>query len=98
MILDGIEYLTATDIRTRYPDVTAQRLRDWRRRGLLRPVTRGDLAAAMGMQPPPQPDTPATMWHPASRRYEAVCRWGEVTHAEAATGTSPDGRKRVLAA
>lgn len=101
MILHGIEYLTATDVRDRYPDVTAQRLRDWRRRGLLAPVTRGELAAAMGLPVPPHADTPARAWHPRSRRYEAVCRWqgtGGVTVVEAATGTSPTGRKRTLVA
>lgn len=101
LILNGIEYLTATDIHQRWPDVTAQRLRDWRRRGLLAPVTRGELAAALGIDPPPQPDAQAMMWHPTSRRYEAVCRWngpGGAVAAEASTGSSPAGRKRVLVA
>lgn len=94
MIVGGEEIVTATDVTVRWPDVTAQRLRDWARRGLLRPLTRGELAELMGLPPPPHADDPARMWHPVSRRYESVYRWREVTRVEAATGTSRHGRKR----
>ncbi len=98
-MINGVEYVTASDIRARFPEVTPARLRDWRRRGLLAVVTKGELAAAKGWPVPPSPDTPARLLHRSSGRWESVCRWsgpGGVAVVEADTGASPVGRKRVM--
>lgn len=101
---DGNLYLTASQIRDRdgYHDITPALLRTWVAAGHLAVVTVADLAAALGVTPPPNTgDMPARA--PGPSGPENVYRWADIVRCETArrrTGVGrPRGRRpRTLAA
>jgi len=89
----GVELVTALDVRERWGDVRADRLRDWVRTGRLRLVTRGQLAALAGRPVPDLPDEPARVDGPG--KPANLYRWADVVACEADIHATRPGRRHA---
>lgn len=93
---DGVRYLTASEIRHEpgYGDITPGLLRTWVASEKIRPVTVGELAAALGYHVPADidPDQPARAR--GTSGPENVYRWHDVVRVETATRRARVGRHR----
>lgn len=103
IVIGGVELVTAADVRDRWGDVDAARLRDWcrttkHREPLLRPVTKGELAELTGrpLHPTVDPSRPAQQPRPpgARGRPENLYRWTDVVEVEATVSARPAARPR----
>lgn len=99
LILGGVEYLTCQEVRQRWPDVDAERLRDWTRAGKVTPLTVGQLATLTG-RPVPEglhPDQPAR--DPSGRGgARNLYPWPQLVEAESSTSRQARGVRRGHAA
>jgi hypothetical protein len=87
LILSGLELVTAADVRDRWGDVRAARLRGWcqptaHRGPLLRPVTVAQLCALYGRPVPPgvHPGSPARI--PGRSGPENLYEWAACVRAD----------------
>lgn len=80
---DGHTYVTAPEVRDTYPDVTPALLHTWVAAGDLAVVTRGELAAALGVAHlPPDVDVNAPARARGKSTPEYLYRWADVVRVE----------------
>jgi hypothetical protein len=96
---NGHVYVTATEVRDEWPDVTPDLLRTWVEQGRLDVVSLGELADALGYVLPADVDRAAPAQAAGRRGAENVYRWADVSRVETATrlhrrkhGGRPRGR------
>jgi hypothetical protein len=103
LVVGGVELVTAEDVRERWGDVRADRLRDWcrptkHRPARLRPVTMGELAALSGRTLPVAFDPAAPAQDPTRPGRPAnLYRWDDVVQADLDARTAGKGAARMAA-
>ncbi len=103
IILCGVELVTAADVRERWGDVAAARLRAWcqpstRRAPLLAPITVAQLAALTGRAVPPGRDPHAPARVPGPSGDANLYDWQAVVRADKVSRGNTSGPSRRRAA
>lgn len=80
----GHTYVTGTEVRGEWPDVTPALLRTWVESGRLALVTVGELADDLGYVLPPGTDRDAPARAAGPSGPENVYRWADVSRVETA--------------
>lgn len=94
ILIGGVEYVTGAQIAQLWPDITADRLRDWVRHGKLHPLTVGELAAAHGLDVPAGADPASPARLPTETGPANLYRWADVVTLEAALRIAGRGAPR----